>query len=115
MYWPGIPQQPIAWAVYPTQQTKFAHFAHIVNLQYSYGGQHGLCMLKYFDEDFFGQVDPQLRYFLMDSHNASDPILFSQKTNDLMSKLAEIAHVTPKMYAKIEHDKAWRVRDTACS
>ncbi|XP_059429017.1 cysteine-rich repeat secretory protein 38-like [Corylus avellana] len=59
---------------------------------------HGLCTLKYSDEDFFGQVNSQLRYLLTDSQNASDPVSFGQKTNDLISKLVEIAYVIPRTY-----------------
>ncbi len=58
-----------------------------------------------------GQVDPQLLYFLMDSQNASDSISFSQKMNDLMSKLAEITYVIPKTYATSTVIKAWSVGD----
>ncbi|KAE8037510.1 hypothetical protein FH972_010096 [Carpinus fangiana] len=59
---------------------------------------HDLCTLKYSGEDFFGQVDTQLRYLLTDSENASDPVSFGQKTNDLISKLVEIAYVIPRTY-----------------
>lgn len=57
-------------------------------------------MLKYFVKDFFGQIGNQTRYEIMDSQNAKDPIKFGQKTEDLLSKLARIAFVTPRMYGR---------------
>ncbi|KAL4611603.1 hypothetical protein ACB092_08G137000 [Castanea dentata] len=58
------------------------------------------CMLKYFDKDFVGQIENQTRYEIMDSQNAKDPIKFGQKIEDLLSKLARIAFVTPRMHGR---------------
>ncbi|KAK9999490.1 hypothetical protein SO802_019093 [Lithocarpus litseifolius] len=58
------------------------------------------CMLKFFDKDFFGQIENQTRHKIMDSQNAKDPVKFGQKTEDLLSKLARIAFVKQRMYGR---------------
>lgn len=57
------------------------------------------CILKYSNRDFFGKLDNQVRLILMNTKNASDPMVFNLATKRLLSGLSNIAHADPKMYA----------------
>ncbi|KAB1207408.1 Cysteine-rich repeat secretory protein 38 [Morella rubra] len=61
---------------------------------------HSFCLLKYSDENFFGQIDMQIHSKIIDKENASDPISFSQKTTSFLMQLANNASVAPKMQVK---------------
>ena len=55
------------------------------------------CMLKYNDENFFGQIDNHDRFQITDSKSASDPTSYNQMTGNLLSELVRIAFVVPMM------------------
>ncbi|KAF5474590.1 hypothetical protein F2P56_006478 [Juglans regia] len=58
------------------------------------------CLLKYSNKDFFGQIDNESRFYLLNVRNVSEPEVFNQKARDLLSQLAkEASTVVPKMYA----------------
>ncbi|KAJ9170535.1 hypothetical protein P3X46_018636 [Hevea brasiliensis] len=57
------------------------------------------CVLKYSNKDFFGQIDKQNKFYLLNVQNVNDPMTFNQKTKELLSQLARIASTTPRMYA----------------
>ncbi|XP_041025978.1 cysteine-rich repeat secretory protein 38-like [Juglans microcarpa x Juglans regia] len=57
------------------------------------------CLLKYSNKDFFGQIDNESRFYLLNVRNVSEPEVFNQKARDLLSQLAKEASVVPKMYA----------------
>ncbi|KAH7856933.1 hypothetical protein Vadar_007097 [Vaccinium darrowii] len=57
------------------------------------------CQLKYSNIDFFGKIDNQIKFYLLNTQNASDRIYFNGKTKELLRKLAEEASCTPKLYA----------------
>ncbi|PSS05794.1 Cysteine-rich repeat secretory protein [Actinidia chinensis var. chinensis] len=57
------------------------------------------CLLKYSNIDFFRKIDYQNRFYMWNLRNVSDPVLFNQKTKNLLSQLSEEAYVAPKMYA----------------
>ncbi|KAB1227331.1 Cysteine-rich repeat secretory protein 38 [Morella rubra] len=58
------------------------------------------CLLKYSDENFFGQIDKQIHSKVIDKENVSDPVSFSQTTNSFLMQLVNNASVAPKMQAK---------------
>ncbi|KAF5746041.1 Receptor-like protein kinase-related family protein [Tripterygium wilfordii] len=60
------------------------------------------CQLKYSDQDFFGQIDDEIKYILYNTQNVSDPLAFNQGTRTLLTNLAEEASLTPKMYSEGE-------------
>ncbi|GJZ58846.1 anticodon-binding aminoacyl-tRNA synthetase, class 1a [Tanacetum coccineum] len=57
------------------------------------------CILKYSNRDFFGKLDNQVKLGLMNTNNASDPMVFNLATKRLLSGLSNIAYADPKMYA----------------
>ncbi|KAJ6419176.1 hypothetical protein OIU84_029315 [Salix udensis] len=58
------------------------------------------CVLKYTNKDFFGQIDTQNRIYLYNVRNVSNPVIFDQKTEALLSQLANKAsYKAGKMYA----------------
>lgn len=57
------------------------------------------CLFKYLDQDFFGHIDNTNKFSLLNVQNVSDPDAFNHKTKELLSRLAEEARVSPKMYA----------------
>ncbi|KAI9094280.1 hypothetical protein K1719_026862 [Acacia pycnantha] len=67
------------------------------------------CLFKYSDQDFFGHIDNSNKFYLVNVQNVSDPAAFSYKTKELLSRLAEEAYESPKMYAagevKLEEGK----------
>ncbi|XP_044467013.1 cysteine-rich repeat secretory protein 38-like [Mangifera indica] len=62
------------------------------------------CLFKYSDEDFFGQIDNKNKFYMWNVQSVSDPVAFNQKTRELLSKLANDAYATPKLYAVGEMD-----------
>lgn len=57
------------------------------------------CLLKYSNEDFFGQIDEENKFCMWNVRDVSDPKDFNQKTSDLLRQLAKEAFVTQTMYA----------------
>ncbi|XP_021294290.1 cysteine-rich repeat secretory protein 38-like [Herrania umbratica] len=57
------------------------------------------CLLKYSNTEFFGQIDNQNGFYMSNLQNVSDPQSFNQKTEELLSQLANEAYATPKLYA----------------
>lgn len=57
------------------------------------------CVLKYSNKDFFGQIDNQNKFSLLNVQNVSDPMTFNQNTKQLLSQLAQNASINPRMYA----------------
>ncbi|XWS18885.1 hypothetical protein CRYUN_Cryun32bG0083200 [Craigia yunnanensis] len=57
------------------------------------------CLLKYSNTEFFGQIDNQNTLYMWNLNAVSDPGSFNQKTKELLSKLANEAYATPKLYA----------------
>ncbi|KAB1227328.1 Cysteine-rich repeat secretory protein 38 [Morella rubra] len=61
---------------------------------------YSFCLLKYSNENFFGQIDKQIHSRITENENVSDPVSFSQKTNSFLMQLANNASVAPKMQAE---------------
>ncbi|KDP32106.1 hypothetical protein JCGZ_12567 [Jatropha curcas] len=57
------------------------------------------CLIKYSNINFFGQIDEQNKFYLLNVQNVSDPASFNANVKDLLSKLAENASVSPRMFA----------------
>ncbi|CAK9187048.1 unnamed protein product [Ilex paraguariensis] len=57
------------------------------------------CLLKYANSDFFGKIDDQNRFYMLNSRNVSDPYSFNLKTRELLSQLSKEAYGNRKMYA----------------
>ncbi|CAM8958816.1 unnamed protein product [Rhodiola kirilowii] len=57
------------------------------------------CMFKYTDVNFFGQIDYNLRVYMWNVNNVTDPTTFNAATKNLLSKLAEKAVMVDKLYA----------------
>lgn len=68
---------------------------------YSKGAQiwYDECLLKYSDEQFFGQIDNGSKLIMWNAKNVSNPVTFNQKSKELLSQLAKEASVKPKVYA----------------
>ncbi|CAI0460711.1 unnamed protein product [Linum tenue] len=59
------------------------------------------CTVRYSDSDFFGRVDDRVRFYLINTANASDAASFDGKLRELMGRLArEAAYVAPRMFAE---------------
>ncbi|CAM8958784.1 unnamed protein product [Rhodiola kirilowii] len=56
-------------------------------------------MFKYTDVNFFGQIDYNLRVYMWNVNNVTDPTTFNAATKNLLSKLAEKAVKVNKLYA----------------
>ncbi|XP_065876654.1 antimicrobial ginkbilobin-2-like protein [Euphorbia lathyris] len=56
------------------------------------------CLLRYSDEDFFGQIDDQAKFYLINVNNVSDAASFNGKTKELLSGLAVKAYNSARMY-----------------
>ncbi|CAK7355390.1 unnamed protein product [Dovyalis caffra] len=57
------------------------------------------CLLKYSNKDFFGKIDNESNLCMFNVQNASNPVVFNQKTDELLSQLAnEASYNTTKMY-----------------
>ncbi|ESR60711.1 hypothetical protein CICLE_v10018332mg, partial [Citrus x clementina] len=57
------------------------------------------CMLKYSNDKFFGQIDNGTKYFMWNVNNVGYPVIFNQKSKDLLRQLADEASGKPKLYA----------------
>ncbi|GAB4825121.1 hypothetical protein Ancab_007997 [Ancistrocladus abbreviatus] len=69
---------------------------------YNKGGiiWYDYCMLKFLDQDFFGQIDTQNKFCLSNVNNVSDPVLFDQKTRELLSQVSQrAAYGSAKLFA----------------
>ncbi|CAK7355389.1 unnamed protein product, partial [Dovyalis caffra] len=64
------------------------------------------CLLKYANKDFFGQIDNGSKIYMWNVENVSNPVVFNQKTEELLSQLANKAsyNSTKKYYAAGEMD-----------
>ncbi|KAG2687966.1 hypothetical protein I3760_09G073400 [Carya illinoinensis] len=62
------------------------------------------CLLKYLNQDFFGQIDNQNKFYMWNLRNVSNPTKFNQMTWGLLSLLAKEASGTPKLYAVGEQE-----------
>ncbi|KAJ6420684.1 hypothetical protein OIU84_028108 [Salix udensis] len=63
------------------------------------------CLLKYSDNDFFGQIDEENKFYLLNVNNVSNPVLFTEKTIELLSQLAtKASYNSKKLYAAGEMD-----------
>ncbi|KAF9679085.1 hypothetical protein SADUNF_Sadunf07G0103400 [Salix dunnii] len=63
------------------------------------------CLSKYTNKDFFGQIDSQNRIYLYNVRNVSNPVIFDQRTEALLSLLANKAsYIARKMHAAGELD-----------
>ncbi|KAJ6860129.1 hypothetical protein NC651_036468 [Populus alba x Populus x berolinensis] len=63
------------------------------------------CLLKYSDSYFFGQIDDQNKLYMWNVNNVSNPVLFNEKTTELLSQLADKAsYNSSKLYAAGEMD-----------
>ncbi|XP_061947163.1 cysteine-rich repeat secretory protein 38-like [Populus nigra] len=62
------------------------------------------CLLKYSDSNFFGQIDEN-KFSTFTVNNVSNPVLFKEKTTELLSQLADKAsYNSSKLYAAGEMD-----------
>ncbi|KAB1227330.1 Cysteine-rich repeat secretory protein 38 [Morella rubra] len=75
---------------------RFARFAHSKGVVI----WRSFCLLKYSDENFFGQIDKQIHSKIIENENERDPVSFSQKTNNFLMQLANNASVAPNMQVK---------------
>nr|XP_043630845.1 cysteine-rich repeat secretory protein 38-like [Erigeron canadensis] len=58
------------------------------------------CLLKYSNTNFFGQIDNQVKLYMWNLNNVSDPTSFNLATKNLLSNLSVTAYTDPKlMYA----------------
>lgn len=57
------------------------------------------CQLKYSNLDFLGQIDLQLWFRLENTKNASNPVYFNGKVNELLTDLEGVAYTSPTLYA----------------
>ncbi|XP_058211726.1 cysteine-rich repeat secretory protein 38-like [Rhododendron vialii] len=57
------------------------------------------CQLKYSNLDFLGQIDYQDWSALENPINASNPVYFNEKVNELLTDLEGVAYTSPTMYA----------------
>ncbi|KAG2687967.1 hypothetical protein I3760_09G073500 [Carya illinoinensis] len=59
------------------------------------------CLLKYMNKYFFGQIDNENKFYMLNVKNVSNinPQVFNQQTRDLLSRLSKEASGNPKMYA----------------
>ncbi|GMN58087.1 hypothetical protein TIFTF001_027187 [Ficus carica] len=62
------------------------------------------CLLKYSDNDFFGQIDDTNRFYMWNVQDVEDPKSFDPKVKQLLSSLSDKASAISKLYAN------WRVR-----
>lgn len=62
------------------------------------------CMVKYSDQDFFGKIDYENRFYMWNLNNVSNPTVFNNKTRELLTELADEAYENPKMYKTGESD-----------
>ncbi|KAG5226551.1 hypothetical protein OIU78_025739 [Salix suchowensis] len=63
------------------------------------------CLLKYSDTDFFGQIDEENKFYMWNVNNVSNPVLFHEKTTELLSQLAtKASYNSTKLYAAGEMD-----------
>ncbi|MED6176073.1 hypothetical protein PIB30_084376 [Stylosanthes scabra] len=56
------------------------------------------CEVKYSDTNFFGQVDENTEFYLLNTQNVSDAENFNYVVKDLLSVVASKASVDPKLY-----------------
>ncbi|XP_010247024.1 PREDICTED: cysteine-rich repeat secretory protein 38-like [Nelumbo nucifera] len=57
------------------------------------------CLLKYSNLDFSGKIDYKYRFYMWNTQNVSDPASFNQKTEELLSRLAEQAYRGAMLFA----------------
>ncbi|KAL8222743.1 hypothetical protein R6Q57_020142 [Mikania cordata] len=57
------------------------------------------CLLKYSHSNFFGQLDDQGTFYMLNVNNVSDHVSFNLATRRLLSGLSKTAYADPKMYA----------------
>ncbi|XP_038714512.1 cysteine-rich repeat secretory protein 38-like [Tripterygium wilfordii] len=57
------------------------------------------CMLKYMDKEFFGQIDNQYKFYMWNTNNVSDPIVFNKNVKALLGKLGMEAASSSKLYS----------------
>ncbi|KAJ6420679.1 hypothetical protein OIU84_028103 [Salix udensis] len=63
------------------------------------------CLLKYSEKDFFGQIDDETKFYMWNGNNVSNPVLFTEKTIELLSQLAtKASYNSTKLYADGEMD-----------
>ena len=57
------------------------------------------CLLKYSNIDFFGEIDNENKFYLLNVEDVENPTSFNPKVNDLLSRLSNEAYANPKFYA----------------
>ncbi|KAK1430225.1 hypothetical protein QVD17_12815 [Tagetes erecta] len=57
------------------------------------------CLLKHSNNNFFGQIDNHIKFYLLNTNIISNPTSFNLATKRLLSGLANTAYTDPKMYA----------------
>ncbi|XP_019167715.1 PREDICTED: cysteine-rich repeat secretory protein 38-like [Ipomoea nil] len=62
------------------------------------------CLLKYSEDDFFGEIDDVNKFYMANGVEAKDPKLFMQKTKELLTRLAAKAALLKSSYAAGEED-----------
>ncbi|KAJ6420681.1 hypothetical protein OIU84_028105 [Salix udensis] len=63
------------------------------------------CLLKYSDTDFFGRIDDNTTFYMWNENNVSNPVVFNQKTTELLSQLAtKASYNSTKLFAAGEID-----------
>ncbi|KAJ7948192.1 Cysteine-rich repeat secretory protein [Quillaja saponaria] len=60
---------------------------------------YDFCFLKYSNECFFGKIDNNNKFYLLNVNEVDNPEAFNPKVNELLSRLANKATTTPKLYA----------------
>ncbi|XP_022026931.1 cysteine-rich repeat secretory protein 38-like [Helianthus annuus] len=57
------------------------------------------CLLKYSSSNFFGQIDNEFKFYLLNINNVSDPTFFNLEAKRLLTSLSNTAYADPRMYA----------------
>jgi Salt stress response/antifungal len=57
------------------------------------------CMLRYSNEEFFGEIDSNHTVLLRETRNAANPIEFDKNVIVLMNKLMNKAYISPLLFA----------------
>ncbi|KAJ4729985.1 Cysteine-rich repeat secretory protein [Melia azedarach] len=57
------------------------------------------CLLKYSNEDFFGQIDNGTKGYMWNVKNVTNPVKFNEGRNELLRHLAKQASANHQMYA----------------
>nr|GMD04520.1 cysteine-rich repeat secretory protein 38-like [Ipomoea batatas]GMD10877.1 cysteine-rich repeat secretory protein 38-like [Ipomoea batatas]GME17550.1 cysteine-rich repeat secretory protein 38-like [Ipomoea batatas] len=71
------------------------------------------CLLKYSEDDFFGEIDNANKFYMQNPVEANDPKAFMQKTKELLTRLANSAALLKSSYAAESQDIGGSVTEYA--